>query len=126
MSPKITFKQLKDLTEAETTACLELSLNSKNQFSLMSIELNYNKHNPNSYAYLMTLDNKLIAWALVTLSPCNDYEFNVFVAKSYRRQGLGTALYRAALKEYQDLVCYPHDPQSKHFYTSVENNNQIA
>ena len=85
--------------------------------------------------------HRVIGWALYTPEAksykqlCNDcrrnkrYYFQVYVAKGFRRQGVGTAILEAARKRAKrlnhQLVVFPHDYVSDEFFDKDPNGLKI-
>jgi len=73
-----------------------------------------------SMILIATVDNIPVASAVVDKRSC--WEFQVFVRKSYRRNGIGSSLYAEAMKAFNRTkpfkMCTDHFTPALHFYRS--------
>lgn len=67
----------------------------------------------------------ILAWALVYETPnLGGHDFHVFVRDIYRREGYGSALYRAAEADHGKLRTFAPDDGAKKFYESLDKPTQ--
>lgn len=65
-------------------------------------------------------DNKIVGWGLLTPQEyCESRVMMIFVMKSYRRRGIGSAIAKK-LRRFQDSRCLPWDERSYEFYNSLK------
>lgn len=133
---RIIVKDHDKLTPTERRATQGLRLNDGEIFQYYSKAKKNIKNSPAlnkcTKIILAKKGNKVIGWALYTPEAssyralCNDcsrykkYYFQVYVARDYRRQGIGTAMLNEAKKRAKRLghqiVVFPHDNASDHFF----------
>lgn len=61
---------------------------------------------------------EIVGWALLEKGICG-YDFLIYIHKNYRRQGIGTRIYRMAKKHYKKLSEFPHNKASRDFFSKM-------
>lgn len=61
---------------------------------------------------------EIVGWAL--LEKCVfGYDFLIYIHKNYRRQKIGTRIYRMAKKYHKKLCKFPHNKISRDFFSKM-------
>jgi GNAT superfamily N-acetyltransferase len=68
---------------------------------------------------------RIVAWALTYPTPnLGGHDFHVYVRDLYRREGYGTALYRAAVADVGTVRMFAPDDTARNFHASLDNRNR--
>lgn len=110
-------KQVQDLSPSEKAECAALTLSGTGGYGLMQGKLLSDKGTKWA-TMLRDTDGNLIGWALVF----REYSRNAayfFVDKAWRKQGVGTHLYRSVRRKFGIVKVYPWDNTSRAFFSKV-------
>lgn len=84
------------------------------------------KYKPRNRVYLVKNLNKCVGWAIIKERKKNKtprFEFMIYIRKKYRRQGIGTKIYKRAKKYFQledkDIKVYITTNYNSKFFDKV-------
>ena len=117
---EIVKKKVKDLTPDEYKKCSSLTLRESGEMQT-NLSWYFREDERDSFVYLIKDEAKLLAWALVFPKYAKEVGAFFYVRKTYRRKGLGRALYKTVEKDFKNkFEIYPHDEVSENFFDKME------
>lgn len=118
---KFTFKRMHELTQWEKSTLRKLTLKSEGMGSGMQSFLKSAKDYPGLRITILAVDNVTAGWSLMTDSRVP--YFHLYIHKSHRRRGYGSALYRVSgcekLMSENRVIVSPWNDESTAFYNSL-------
>lgn len=122
MAIRIYSKQAKDLTLEEEKACAKMV--STGAIYSLYVECCNPEKTIKNRVFIAKHGSKCIGWSIIQKTNKN-YQFMVYVKKLYRRQKIGTKLYKKSKSHFKlkdsDIKVYNTDIANKKFFESVRN-----
>lgn len=117
----IVFRNVLELTSTEYSACKRLN------YRNIGYMYGTFQRDENQFVSIAKDGNCLLGWALAFKKPNNKlYNVYLYVRKSHRKQGIGTALLNSVRENINEtLVVVPHDEASLSFFNKNKNNLSV-
>ena len=121
MGIRIYSKFAKELLLAEEKACAKL-ISSGTIYNIF-VECCRAKNTPHNQVFLAKDKKIIVGWAVIKQNNRKEWQFMVYIKRAYRRQGIGTRLYKRARKLTKvkdgNITVYRTDRPNRKFFDSI-------
>ena len=122
MSVRIYSKFAKDLTLLEEKACAKMV--SSGAIYNVFVECCNPENPPNNQVFIAKEGDKFIGWAIIKFDRKRKWQFMVYVKQLYRRQGIGSNLYKRAKKFFRlkdkEILVYRTNNSNTKFFDNIK------
>jgi GNAT superfamily N-acetyltransferase len=122
VSVRIYSKFAKDLTLLEEKACAKMV--SSGAIYNVFVECCKPENPPNNQVFIAKEGDKFIGWAIIKFDKKRKWQFMVYVKQLYRRQKIGTNLYKRAKKFFRlkdkEILVYRTNNSNTKFFDNIK------